>query len=243
MRLSVFGSSPPKPNPGTPCSSYLVSTKSTSVLLDCGHGSVPLLMQYPLDELTAIVISHFHPDHFADLFALRNSRPSNTKVPLIIPRGSLEILYGIINAIGLERDYFSKVFEILEVQSKDMLTIGEATMSFASAAHPLNCQMVDIKMGGQRLVYSADTGLSKDLVAFARNADLLLIECTSFDLALEGHLNVRDVAAVYDNAQPGQMIVTHYPQSSKQFIEGALLERFSTATIDMAKPGKSYELS
>ncbi len=57
--------------PGGAGSSYLVRTPSACLLLDCGPGSFARL-QLVMDpaELTAVVVSHHHPDHWTDLHTL-----------------------------------------------------------------------------------------------------------------------------------------------------------------------------
>ena len=67
MKLTVVGCSPAWPNPGGAQSGYLVEG-SGRVLLDCGPGVLPRLReQEPWPKLDAIVITHFHLDHWGDL--------------------------------------------------------------------------------------------------------------------------------------------------------------------------------
>src|SRR5262249_50874215 len=69
VRLTVVGSSPAWPNPGGAQSGYLVEADGGRLLLDCGPGVLPRLRE--LDggwpRLDAIVITHFHLDHWGDL--------------------------------------------------------------------------------------------------------------------------------------------------------------------------------
>src|SRR3954468_3323787 len=69
VRLTVVGSSPAWPNPGGAQSGYLVEADGGRLLLDCGPGVLPRLRE--LDggwpRLAAIVITHFHLDHWGDL--------------------------------------------------------------------------------------------------------------------------------------------------------------------------------
>ena len=65
MRLTVLGAGPAYTDrPGATGASYLVSSGDTHVLLDLGQGSLPrLFAAIPPTSLTAVVISHLHPDH------------------------------------------------------------------------------------------------------------------------------------------------------------------------------------
>src|SRR4051795_3733125 len=68
VKLTVVGCSPAWPNPGGAQSGYLVEA-SGRVLLDCGPGVLARLRQraggWP--DLDAIVITHWHLDHWGDL--------------------------------------------------------------------------------------------------------------------------------------------------------------------------------
>src|SRR5512132_1198966 len=67
VKLTVVGSSPAWPNPGGAHSGYLVEGPGR-VLLDCGPGVLPRLRErdgWP--RVDAIVITHFHLDHWGDL--------------------------------------------------------------------------------------------------------------------------------------------------------------------------------
>src|SRR4051812_28590673 len=67
LSVTILGCSGSYPGPGDACSGYLVRDGDVSVWVDCGPGSMANLQRHvPLSELTAIVISHAHPDHWSD---------------------------------------------------------------------------------------------------------------------------------------------------------------------------------
>ena len=74
MKLTVLGCWAPYPKAGGACPGYLVQVGETNILLDCGNGVLSNLQRH-LDfrSLNAVIISHLHPDHFADLFCLRHA--------------------------------------------------------------------------------------------------------------------------------------------------------------------------
>ena len=61
VRLTVIGSSPAWPNPGSAQSGYLLEGDG-SLLLDCGPGVLGRLRQLELYP-PSIAITHFHLDH------------------------------------------------------------------------------------------------------------------------------------------------------------------------------------
>src|SRR5262245_13645687 len=68
MRLRVIGCSPAWHNPGGVQSGYLVEEDGRRLLLDCGPGVLARLRETePWPRVDAIVISHFHLDHWGDV--------------------------------------------------------------------------------------------------------------------------------------------------------------------------------
>jgi ribonuclease BN (tRNA processing enzyme) len=69
--LTVLGAGPAAPNPGGACSGYLLRDGDTAVLVDCGSGVAGrIALHLPANRLTAVAISHLHPDHYFDLVQL-----------------------------------------------------------------------------------------------------------------------------------------------------------------------------
>src|SRR4029077_6322872 len=68
--LHVLGCAPASGNPGEACSGYLVSAGGSRILLDCGPGVLSSLLARDAAPLDAIVLSHLHYDHVADLIPL-----------------------------------------------------------------------------------------------------------------------------------------------------------------------------
>ena len=97
MKLTVVGCSPAWPNPGGAQSGYLVEG-SERVLLDCGPGVLPRLReQEGWPRVNAIVITHFHLDHWGDLVpwtfgAMFGPGRDTPKPELWLPPGGAEEL-------------------------------------------------------------------------------------------------------------------------------------------------------
>ncbi|NCG22898.1 MAG: MBL fold metallo-hydrolase, partial [Actinobacteria bacterium] len=73
MEVVVLGSSGSFASADNPCTGYLGQTPGASVLLDCGPGTLgPLQRAIDLADLTAVVVTHNHPDHWLELPVLRN---------------------------------------------------------------------------------------------------------------------------------------------------------------------------
>lgn len=70
MRFVILGSSPGMPTENKHLSSIYVETQGKKILFDCGDGTFKRLMEHGLsgNEIDAIVISHYHPDHICGVY-------------------------------------------------------------------------------------------------------------------------------------------------------------------------------
>ena len=72
MQFIILGASPGLPQLNKHLSSLYVHHQGKHLLFDCGEGCSHQLLRYSLDKdlLDAIIISHYHPDHFSGIFML-----------------------------------------------------------------------------------------------------------------------------------------------------------------------------
>src|SRR3712207_6149638 len=197
MRVTVLGKSPSYTDAGGACSGYLVEEDGTVVLLDCGNGVFGKLRRFvDYVAVDAVVISHLHADHFLDLVPFSYGliyAPRQRPVPvdrwpgtdsparpvLHAPEGAAKVFRQVTGAWGPE-DLIERAFELREYAPGDVLEVGTMRVRFAPVPHFLPTNAVEIAStnGGGRITYGADHRPSDDIVAFARDTDLLLIEAT-----------------------------------------------------------------
>lgn len=71
MRLTILGSSGSAPGPYAPCSGYLVEDGEYKLLLDLGPGASMTLQRFAdPGDIDAVILSHNHTDHLADLLQM-----------------------------------------------------------------------------------------------------------------------------------------------------------------------------
>ena len=73
MEIKVCGSVAPYPKGNNNCSGFLITEDDYKVLLDCGPGSTSRLDAYRDLQKLAVILSHYHPDHYSDIFSLGNA--------------------------------------------------------------------------------------------------------------------------------------------------------------------------
>ncbi len=176
--------------------------------MDCGNGSFANLQQHADPaELTAVVISHAHPDHCVDIYGLHVLYKYGLErggLPVYAPEGIEKMLETLVGE-------WSDTFEWLTVGDGDHATIGDAELRFSRTDHPLPTVGVEVAHGGKRLVYTADTGPLWSVEAFGTGADLVLSEATyqHDDIRWPLHLSARQAGEAARAAKARRLMLTH----------------------------------
>jgi ribonuclease BN (tRNA processing enzyme) len=221
LRVEVLGFAGAAPLQGA-CPSYLVSDGRTSVLLDCGPGTLERLWRRgQLGQLDAIVISHMHADHILDLvlFAgeLVQSLTGGARTPLYVPRENGPAVLGRLGAAFARAagapTRFSIAFDLREYDAADRFEVGRMQFSFAATAHAQPCFAARITDGQSVIVYGADGSPSDALDGLAAGADALLLEATYVEdeaaAARDRHMTAAQAGATAARAGASWLMLTH----------------------------------
>ena len=223
LTLTVLGSSPSWPNPGSACSGYLVAAGATEVVLDCGPGVVGRLRAATdVRAVRAVLISHMHPDHYLDLVVLRHSiKYGNVRdepLDVYLPPGGIERLAKLSEALDDTADFFAGALTLREYDPSAPLELDELTLSFRRVIHYVPAYAMRIEAGGSTLVFSGDSSLCGPLVEHARGADALLAEAAierpdqdNPEPSKRGHMAPAEAADVARRAGVGRLLITHSP--------------------------------
>ena len=160
VRLTVIGSSPAWPNPGSAQSGYLVEGDG-ALLLDCGPGVLGRLRELELYP-RSIAITHFHLDHWGDLVPwawLNAYGPQEHRIDcaLWLPPGGRGQLDEFASHWGNEA-MFEEAFEMQEFEPGVPFT----TAGFEVQAVPAPALRADrygfrVTHNGTTLAYSGDS--------------------------------------------------------------------------------------
>jgi ribonuclease BN (tRNA processing enzyme) len=203
LTLTVLGSAGAyRTHEGSRASGYLVRHGGTTLVLDLGHGTYAPLAAHlgitALPQISAVAISHLHPDHWVDLAALRHALVHGNKmgsdarsVPVISPSGLAPRLAAILDDRTPEEQAAGahgslQPFSYSTWRSDAALpprgggrvvSIGDLTVRSARVRHTGESYALRVALRDQPgLTYSGDLSHWEDLASIVQPGDTLLCE-------------------------------------------------------------------
>ena len=225
MDLIILGSGTGIPLSYRASPSLALMLDNDPILFDIGPGTMRQLTRAGLnhEQIRRIFITHFHPDHTADLihflFATRNPSTLKKRSPFVItgPRGLKEFINRLQNCYGKWLTLPPEIMSIeeLDVHDKTEKQLDNFKITAQHTMHTLNSLAYRIEdQSGKAAVYSGDTGFCDDIVDLAKKADILILECSFPDAKqVEGHLTPSQAGRIADLAQVNKLVLIHfYPE-------------------------------
>jgi ribonuclease BN (tRNA processing enzyme) len=206
--LTVLGCVTPYPRPDEPCSGFLIRSPQHAVWVDAGSGTLAELQRHvQLQEVTAIWISHLHPDHSSDLLAAWNAyanTPSLGKPLVFGPPGWSQRLDSIIGRPQASADTFT----IANLHDGYESSVGDLQLRAVAVRHSVPTFGLRVRYRGRTLAYSADTGPGEEAATLADSADLLVIECGA-DEPERFHCTPEEAGTIATTAGARLVVLTH----------------------------------
>ena len=225
-------------------SAMLLRAPGGGLLLDCGATTCQGLSDLGIerDEVDAIVISHFHGDHYAGIpiLLLAALYEDERKHPLRIagPVGVEQRVHEMAIAMCYEiegRDWpFSIVFQ--EFHAGEQVEVGPVSIeAFETQHQPHTCPHgFLVHTGAQRIAYSGDTGWFDELPRHVGEADLFVCECTYHSNNFNYHLSHEALLARKHEFECGRIILTH--------LGSEMTDRRGEAAFETADDGLALDL-
>lgn len=232
MELIILGSGTAVPHPQRASPSVAIFIEDQFLLLDIGPGTVRQLAHAGLkhEDIDYIAISHFHPDHTADLihfiFATRHPPVLKKRKPFAVigPKGINRFLTLLKRPYGNWLDLPDGLMKMEELSTKER--DKKEFNGFKVLSTPLKhtSQSIGLRIednSGGIVVYSGDTGYCEELVGLARGADLLILESSYPDgKQIEGHLTPSQAGEIATRSEVKRLLLTHfYPECLRTDIE------------------------
>ena len=245
MRLTILGMNGPFPAPGGATSGYFLQAGENRIALDLGSGCLSRLTALtPPEDLTALLLTHWHYDHCADVLPLIYRLEACAAQPLHI--------YAPADESSLVRKAVQSCQKIVlhDVAPGETFRVGDAQVTAWLARHPVPAVMYRIQAEGRTFCCTGDTNTVEGLTDFARGADLLLADGLFTDatwregpVPAEGkpHLSARHVAQLAKDADVPRFVITHL---NPTIDPETLLREARAVRTDalLARAGDSYEV-
>ncbi len=233
MRITILGSGTSIPLTYMASPSILLEAEGAILLLDMGPGTIRQLARTGVNNTSIdhILLSHFHPDHTADLvhflFVTRNPTILDKRKPFVISgsNGLKNLIKNLQQAYPkwLDMPEDKMTVEELEPLKKNIKQYNKYTVSTCQVNHTdssIAYRIEDKK--GKSIVYTGDTAWCEDLIPFTEDADLLITECSlPENLNIEGHLSPAQAGQLAASAGVKKLILVHfYPEVLSTDIAG-----------------------
>ena len=263
ITLLVLGTGGAVPTPARATAGYHVTVDGHDLLVDPGPGALSRLLAHPagpatVADVTTVVVTHFHPDHCHDLAPLLFARHSvllrdAPPLQLVGPPGLQRYLDALDDLYGRWLEPAGAPVRVTEAAPGTVLVpAADGTWAPATAVPPAGPSLALFAArhseqryaavnlcfrwtdgDGHALAYSGDSEPCPGLTAAARDADLLVVECSTPDeLACDGHMSPARVAELCREAHPRRVALTHlYPPASALDLPALLREPCGAAVV------------
>lgn len=224
--------------------SILVRARGIVALLDCGPGALPALKSRgrAAADIDLVLVSHHHGDHFAGipfLFVEYLHGDGRTK-PLTVAgpprtREKVEKLAALLFP-GLEGKPppYSLTYEELEPGATTRWG-PLAVTPFRVAHFPQGIALgYRLSLDEKTIVYSGDTEWTDELARASEGADLLIVECSSFEEKIDYHLSYRVLESRRAELRARRTILVHAGED--------VLRRRRELVFELAEDGEEVRL-
>jgi ribonuclease BN (tRNA processing enzyme) len=247
LRLDVVGAGPAYTDrPGAVGAAYLVRHGTDVLLLDLGQGAFTnLAALIEPSTLSAVAISHLHPDHFVDLVPLRHylryEFDPPRRVAVIGPTGLAHRLDGLHDQPG----FTAAGLDVADLRP-GIRSVGGLSLEAIRVQHTTDSYGFRVAVGRRSgLVYSGDCGAADDLRQLIRPGDTLLAEATYGADPVEpgsNHLNAMDVARLAAGTGVARVLLTHVLMGRDRPRAIAAATALLTVPVEIVDPGARFDI-
>jgi ribonuclease BN (tRNA processing enzyme) len=242
-------------------SSYLLRHHDAAVLVDCGPGTAASLARSGwLERIDAVVITHEHADHAADVIGLAYARrfpDPLPRIPLLAPASTLSVLrqlddlFAVPSLPQMARTIAASFeFGPLGTDGVPTAIAGQLQLASYRVAHAVPSAALRFTAQDEIVTFSSDTGACDALSEAADNADLFLCEATYLDashaeLDRHGHLTPDLAALAAGRAGARHLVLTHLARAADAAAAVAAARRNvgTAASVTVAAPGTTISSS
>jgi ribonuclease Z len=242
MRIILLGTGAALPDPDRCHTSILVTLNNgRHFLLDCGHGATRQLLRVNVNpaDVERLLLTHLHHDHVCELpfFVISGWILSRTgSLPVHGPRGTKHLVSHLFEGGAFDADIQARASyparqanidavrpQVSEYGVGVVFEDGEIKVTAEAVDHippeVSPCFGFRIEAEGKIIVFSGDTKPCEGIAKLAREADLLIHECTFTNVFIEhrrksavgtfSHTSPSDLGRLAVSAKVKSLVATH----------------------------------
>ncbi len=192
----------------------------THFLIDAGSGTLRRAREVEtnLDTIEAVFLTHFHPDHLADLIPLIQMykynfpQPRTRTLHIFGPAGLTRTFWELVRLMfpGAAENLPFKV-ELHEI-GNSLIEFGKISVMARLVTHSdhLKCLGYRFSAKNQSFAFTGDSGVCPALSELGKGVDLYIMECNNpSDRPTDGHLTPAQIASIAQGAEAKEVILTH----------------------------------
>ena len=208
-KVTVLGCSGSYANRGGACTGFLVQSADTNVWLDAGPGTLANLQRHiEISQLTAIVLTHEHADHWLEIPVLYSAVRHYVmceRIPVYGTQGTLELAKNMCPALD-------EAFAWNIIADGSTQTIGDQHWKWSRTDHYVETMASRVDIGDSSFVFTADTGPNWDITKLGENVSLTISESTFLASREEEgilHLSARQAGELGSKINADHLVLSH----------------------------------
>lgn len=241
--VATLGSCGGWPEPGRACAGFLIKCGDSHLVLDLGYGAYTHLssrLRGNLSAVTAVIVSHCHPDHLVDVHALHRAlyfTGTGRRVPLYAPTSIVPPLEAFDPE---EPSPLSTTFRLIALPNTGAMSFDNWELTSVRTPHYVENVAVRLDGPGGSIVYTGDTGPCSQLTSLAAGCDLLICDATDRHqgeptqtgdgLLMTG----RDAGVLAAEAEVRHLMLTHFWPGNDRHETAAAASRSYVGPITLA---------
>jgi ribonuclease BN (tRNA processing enzyme) len=259
----TVGTGTPKYSESQTSASTLIQYNGGYYLIDSGDGSYRNLefTDFDFSKLTAILMTHHHMDHTTDFFDIfiKSFLANDNQIDVIgPPRTQLfvdffndvyldDLLYRKTNIKEIDESYKDVILNYAntsEVIDAATFNIDGLNIQAEEMSHTMYNLSYRFEADNQSIVVTGDVNYDENLIAFAKEADVLVIDGTLYkkneasnklprkyiepfyeyggDFGVSPHLTFEEMVDIAVKANVSTLVVTHYNGTGQERIDQSI---------------------